>query len=356
MLKHHLKSWTLLWLSAVPLASWADSIVLVREPDITETLSVDALPLEFYQFNPDEYWLEPEDSYWLQFSNWVLGSQRSRSRLVQSFGEWADRTLSGSNSVLPDNASYARIGFATRSEYGDPLQLEPEGRFRLDIPTVEENLRLIIESESDELIPLEERRRTRQLTEDQRSETDATGALRFLAEVGDAINLSNDVGVRLRIPPDAFWRATARKRWQLDDNWALLADQRFFYFHQTGWGERSRLSFGRKLGKGWRLLVSSELEWVHRDREFVMSQTANGFKELNNRATINPRIGVLGESQPNWRTTSYFADVTYRYRLYHSWLFGELIPAIEFPRDASFKDRTSLVVRIEMYFSGNLER
>ncbi|MDX1458046.1 MAG: hypothetical protein R3276_10690, partial [Marinobacter sp.] len=275
---------------------------------------------------------------------------------VQNFGEWADRTLSGSSSALPDNESYLRIGFATESEHGDPLQMEPEARFRLDIPTVEEKLRLVIESESDELIPLEERRRSRQLTDDQRSETDATGALRLLSEVGDAINLSNDVGVRLRIPPDAFWRLSAKKRWKLDEDWNMLADQRFYYFHQSGWGERSRLSFGREVGKGWRFLTSTELEWVHDDRKFVMSQTFNTFKELNNRATINPRIGMLGESQPNWRNTSYFADVTYRYRLYHSWLYGELIPAIEFPREASFKDRFSLVLRIEMYFSGNIQR
>lgn len=328
----------------------------VKDPSTSEILSVEALPLDFFLFSPDEYWMEPEDSYWLQFSNWVLGSQRSSSRLVQNFGEWADRTLSGSSSALPDNESYLRIGFATESEHGDPLQMEPEARFRLDIPTVEEKLRLVIESESDELIPLEERRRSRQLTDDQRSETDATGALRLLSEVGDAINLSNDVGVRLRIPPDAFWRLSAKKRWKLDEDWNMLADQRFYYFHQSGWGERSRLSFGREVGKGWRFLTSTELEWVHDDRKFVMSQTFNTFKELNNRATINPRIGMLGESQPNWRNTSYFADVTYRYRLYHSWLYGELIPAIEFPREASFKDRFSLVLRIEMYFSGNIQR
>ncbi|MDX1756695.1 MAG: hypothetical protein R3175_11595 [Marinobacter sp.] len=355
MHRHQLTIYALLWLATAPASGLADSIISVQDPSITEALSVESLPLDFYTFTPEEYWQEPEDSYWLQFSNWVLGSQRSSSRLVQGFGEWADRTLSGSDSALPDNESYIRIGFATQSEHGDPLQLEPEGRFRLDVPTLEEKLRLVIESESDELIPLEERRRNRQLTDNQRTETDATGALRFLTEVGDAINLSNDVGVRLRLPPDAFWRVKASKRWQLDEDWALHADQRFYYFHQTGWGERTRLSFGRELGKGWKFLASSELEWVHQDRKFVMSQTFNTFKRLNNRATINPRLGILGESQPSWRTTSYFADVTYRYRLYHSWLFGELIPAIEFPRDASFKDRSSLILRIEMYFSRNLD-
>lgn len=333
-----------------------DSIIDTHEMPLREQLSVEALPADFYTFDRDEYWREPNDTYWLQFSNWVLGNQRRNAELVRKFGEWADRTLSGSGQVLPANESYLRLGFVAASEYGDALQFKPEARFRLDIPTVEEKLRLIVESESDELIPLQERRRSRQLSADERSDTDATGALRLLSQIGDAINLSNDVGARLRFPTDAFWRASARKNWELDAEWGLILNQRFYYFHRRGWGERTWLGLTRSFDSGWHLLSATELEWVHRDREFVMSQTLNTYKELNNRASVNPRIGVVGESQPGWRTTSYFADITYRYRLYHNWLYGEIIPAIEYPRDKSFKDQASIVVRLEMYFSGNLDR
>lgn len=322
---------------------------------MSERLSIDALPIEFYTFDPDEYWLEPNDTYWVQFSNWVLTGQRAPSKLVQEFGEWADRTLSGSPQALPGNESYLRVGFATASEYGAALNFEPEGRFKLDIPTAKEKLRLVVESESDELIPLEERRRSRQLSSDERTESDPTGALRFLTEVGDAVNLTNDVGVKLRLPLDFFWRATARKVWELDNNWSFIADQRVYYFHQDGWGERTWIGLGREIGNDWHFLASSELEWVHKDKEFAMSQVFNFYKDLNNRASINPRLGLVGESQPNWRTTNYFADVTYRYRLHDEWLFGEIIPALEYPRDEGFKDQASLVLRIEMYFSGNLQ-
>ncbi len=334
----------------------AESLVNLQEPPLQEQLSVDRLPLSFYTFSPDEYWAEPLDSYWLTFSNWVLGLERRHGAQVQTFGEWADRTLSGSRRTLPNNESYLRIGFATESEYGKVAQFEPEARFKLDIPTVEERLRLVIESESDELIPLEERRRTRQLTDDERSDTEATGALRYISEVGDAINLENDIGVRLRIPADAFWRASASKRWDLDEDWHLLAEQRLFYFHQDGWGERSWIGAGRDIGNAWKFLAAAELEWVHKDREFVFSQTMNFYKQLNNRSNINPRLGILGESQPGWRETNVFVDVTYRYRLHDDWLFGEIIPALEFPREEHFKDRASLILRIELYFSGNLDR
>lgn len=334
----------------------AEPVFEVQQRQVPDILAPETLPLDFYTFSPEEYWAEPLDSYWINFSNWVLLQGRTQNPKVERLGQWADRTLSGSDYGLPNNASYLRIGFATESEYGNPLQFEPEARFRLDVPTARRKLRLVIESESEELIPLEERQRDRQLTQPERSETDTTGALRLLSKIGDTINLSNDVGVRLRLPPDAFWRATARKEWMLDKHWRLRLQQRFYYYHKDGWGERTWVTAGRDVGKGWYFVSSSELEWVHDEREFVAAQIFSVDKRLNNRSTLTPRLGVLGESQPTWRTTTYFADLTYRYRLHSDWVFGEIIPALEFPRDESFKDQASLVLRVELFFSGSLKR
>ncbi|WP_246180545.1 hypothetical protein [Marinobacter changyiensis] len=337
----------------LPALSCAESLILM--PDAHTDLTVESLPPAFYDFHPDEYWAEPEDSYWTEFSSWVLSQHDPQSERVQWLGEWADRTLSGNPRAAPNNESYLRIGFAAESEYSELAQFKPEARFRLDVPTVEEKLRLVIESESDELIPLSERRRDRQLTEDQRSDTEATGAFRYLSELGDSINLSNDVGARLRFPPDAFWRARAKGSWQLDQHWRATVDQRFYYFHVDGWGERSWLGFDRLMFDGWRFLSASEAAWVHRDRNFELAQVFSFYKKLNNRAELNPRLGILGESNPSWRTTNVFADLTYRYRLYEDWLYAEIIPTIEFPREHSFKDRASVVFRLELYFSGNLD-
>ena len=98
--------------------------------------------------------------------------------------------------------------------------------------------------------------------------------------------------------------------------------------------------------------------WVirHDERRFDAAQIFSVRKRLNNRSVVTPRIGVLGESQPSWRTTSYFADFTWRYRMYEDWLFAEVVPALEFPREDSFQDRASVVLRIEMYFSGTISR
>ncbi len=336
-------------------------LLVVAAPDratalgAAQWLTPETLPPDFYTFSTDEFWRKPRDSYWINFSNWVIGQEHAQSERVEALGAWADRTLSGAPRAMPGNESYLRLGVAAESRTGKLANLEPEVRFRLDLPTAEEQLRVVLESESDELIPLGERSRSRQLTDDQRSDTDATGALRYLSVISDTVNLSNDVGARLRFPPDAFWRATARGNWQWTD-WRLGIRQRAYYFHRDGWGASTWLGFSRDIGNGWTFLASSEAVWVHDERQFDLAQVFDFHKRLNNRSELNPRLGVLGESQPTWRHTGYFADLTWRYRLYHDWLYGEVIPSIEFERDNHFKEDTALLFRLEMFFSGHVRQ
>ncbi|MGC8121116.1 hypothetical protein [Marinobacter sp. VGCF2001] len=337
-------------------AEAADPALQLRDVSVKHLLSPDRLPPSFFTFEPEEFWAEPRDSWWLNASNWVIHQERLHGPTVQTFGAWADRTLSGSETALPNNESYLRLGFAAESEYSNLARFEPELRFRLDVPTAQEKLRVVVESESEELIPLAERERDRQLTEPERTDTDTTGALRFFTDVGDAINLSTDIGGRLRLPPEMFWRMKARKGWTLDNQWALNVQQRLYYYHTEGWGARTWVGSNRALDNGWHYYNSSELEWVHRDRRFVMAHIHSVQKRLNTRSVITPRIGVLGESQPSWRPSSYFADITWRYRVYEDWLFAELVPALEYAREEDFDDHASLVFRVEMYFAGTIDR
>lgn len=356
--KHALSRWLPAgWLLLFPAFCQAiEPVFQVEERAIPELLSPERLPPEFYTAVPDEYWQEPIDSYWHAFSNWVLIQERKQGPRVQALGAWADRVLSGSSHSLPNNESYLRLGFAAEIDSTDLPTFEPEFRFRLDVPTARRKLRLVIESESEDQIPLDERLRDRQLTGPERTDSQTTGALRFLTQVGDAINLSTDVGGKLEIPPDAFWRLTANKRWQLNERWTGDLRQRVYYFHQEGWGARTWFGASRWIGKGWEFLASSELEWQHSERKFVGAQLFRARKALNNRSTLIPRVGVLFESQPSWRTTSAFVDLTWRYRVHSDWIFAELVPSVDFPRGNSFSDQASLLFRVEMFFAGTLER
>ncbi|MFE8072081.1 hypothetical protein QQM79_13585 [Marinobacteraceae bacterium S3BR75-40.1] len=315
-------------------------------------LELEVLPWQFYDFPPQERYGTRRESWWLNGSDWVMDQRDIRSSEIENLGEWLDHVLSGEAITRPDNDSYVRIGMATRWEKSGLVSFEPEARFRVDLPTVREKLRLVVESTPDEFIPLEEQRRDRTLLEPERTDNDPIGALRYLSQITDRWSASSDVGVRLGIPLNPFWRSRFRAHWDLDSGWDMLAEQRVYYFNIDGWGETTRLRFDRNLTEDWHVAAQSEMRWIHDERRFALAQTWSAGRRIDTRTHLVSSIGVLGDSKPNWRTSEYFLDLRIRHRFYKHWLFGEAIPALSFPREDAFEPNPSITFRIEMFFAG----
>lgn len=306
----------------------------------------------FYDFSPEEYWQTPQKSWWLDTSDWIMDQREDQSEQIEAFGSRLDRYLSGDAGTPSDNNSYLRLGMATRWEKGDLPSMEPEARFRLDLPALKKKLRLIIESDSDDFLPLSEQKQSHRLTASERTNTAATGALRWLSQIKKDWALTSDVGIRTHWPPKPFWRARSRALWHLNRDWDLQLDQRIYYFHIDGWGESSRFAFTRWLTNEWFFTAASEARWNHSERNFELSQIVALSKALNSRLTVIPQAGAIGDSKPSWKSREFFLDATWRYRLHKDWLFAEAIPAISAPRENDFRANPSMTLRIEMLFIG----
>lgn len=318
-----------------------------------DPLRLEHLPPQFYDFSQDELDQEPREGVWLDSTNWIMKQQEKQSDRVENLSEWLDGLLSGEAIRTPENESYMRLGFATRWEKSSWIDFEPEARFRLDLPTVKKKFRLVVENAPDELIPLREQTQDRLLTDPERSDTETTGALRYLSMLTEHWSLSNDLGLRFRIPLNPFWRARLRASWDLDGAWRLDAEHRFFYFHTDGWGERSEVIFSRFLSDSHHLSLRSDLQWIDRKDRFEWTQMVYLDHFVDNRNQITYRVGVVGDNRPVWRTTSISMEAAWRYRLHEDWLFTELIPALGFPREDSFRENPSITFRIEMFFSSD---
>tara|TARA_R100000322_G_scaffold85518_1_gene53192 strand:+ start:2198 stop:3373 length:1176 start_codon:yes stop_codon:yes gene_type:complete len=321
--------------------------------EYADPLRLRHLPPSFYDFPAEEMDLEPREGVWLDSSNWVMHQRDVQAGRIENLGDWLDQVLSGEAIRAPSNESYLRIGFATRAEKSNWMDFEPEARFKLDLPTVKEKFRLVVENAPDELVPLRERDEDRRLIDSERSESETTGALRYLAPLSERWSVSNDLGVRFRIPVNPFWRTQLRADWELDDDWTLDVEQRFFYFHTDGWGERTELVFSRYFAQSLQLSVRSDLQWVHREREFEWTQAGYLDHFVDHRNQITYRLGVNGDNRPGWRSTEFYVDAAWRRRLHDDWLYAEVIPALEFPREDNFRENPSLTLRIEVFFSSD---
>lgn len=311
------------------------------------------LPPDFYIWDDEPRYLEPKDSTMDAFNNWVIERRRYHSRQIEALGLGLDRTLSGEQYIDTSNDTYLRIGAYNQITEDGRMGFEPEVRFRLDLPTVEEKFRLIVESDSDDLAPLAEQEQRGTLTPEEQQETGfTTGALRWLNPISRKWNASADLGARLRFPPQIFARARTWSDWQLAD-WRLRVDQRIFWYSQEGWISRSWLGFHHDIGEHWDFRASSEARWIHRNRGFELAQIFRVQRYYRNRHFVRARFGALGETFDSWKKTEYFSDLLYRRRLHDNWLYGEVIPSLRFRREGDFEPEATLTFRIEMFFSSH---
>ena len=326
-----------------------------EQPNVEEPrkFQLDNLPPDFFVWDDEPRYLEPRDSTMDAFNNWVIERRRHHSRQIEALGLGLDRTLSGETYIDQRNDTYLRIGAYNQYTEDGRMGFEPEVRFRLDLPTVKEKFRLIVESDSNDLAPLSEQEQRGTLTPEEQGDTGFTsGALRWLNPISEKWDASADFGARLRFPPEIFARARTWSDWNLSD-WRLRVDQRIFWYLQEGWISRSWLGFHRDLGLHWDFRAVSEARWIHRKRGFELAQVFRFQRYYGNRHFVRYRIGALGETFDSWRKTEYFSDILYRKRLHDTWLYGEIIPSIRFRREGDFKPEASLTFRIELFFSSS---
>src|SRR5690554_7827637 len=64
-----------LLLATLPSAHSAEPVVTVRSNTVPEVLSPYRLPISFYTFEPEEYWAEPVDSWWMRSEERRVGKE-----------------------------------------------------------------------------------------------------------------------------------------------------------------------------------------------------------------------------------------------------------------------------------------
>lgn len=309
------------------------------------------LPDDFFIWDGEPRYLEPHDSRLDALGDWFIRRQRHHSRQVATLGRELDRTLSGETYLEHGNDTFVRLGAYNRYSEDGELGFKPEVRFRLDLPTVEDQLRLIIESDSDDLAPLSEQRQRGTLSPGQREDSGFTsGVLRWLRPLSERWKASADLGMQFELPAELFARARTWSDWH-PGQWRLHVDQRLVWFVQEGGISRTWLGFHRDLGEHWSFRAASEVRWVNSRDGFEVGETLRFQRRFGNSHFLRYRAGILGESFDGWRTTEYFTDLSFRERLYDNWLFGEIIPSLRFRRENDFDAESTITFRIEMFFS-----
>lgn len=162
-----------------------------------------------------------------------------------------------------------------------------------------------------------------------------------------------DAGLNANIPPNVFARSRLRKNW----NWPWVI-QRFTeeltWSSELGWIQTTTLFHDKQLSPISLLRFTNEQNWQISEQTF---QTTHGPSILQNLTehdalSFNFRVQTTVIDSV-WANSNYQVGVFYRRNLKDFWLFGEIGPAIDFPRLERFRRAPSILFRLETFFSQN---
>ncbi len=281
------------------------------------------------------------------------GTRKIVSRNVRGAAIGLDSFLSGADAEELVNGSYVKIDVTETLEKAGNNYAKQKVKLKLDLPTTEQRLKFVFESDAEDTDSLEEQNRELPSEEVRiTDESSSTGALRFLLAEKLNWRINLDAGVRNN-PIDPFIRLNARRKTALDEQWRMRFKQSFYYFDDDGFGETSRLYFERAITESYFFRNKMEAQYQDEDNRFEFAEVLSTHHLIDDRHSIDYAIGILGESQPVPRTTSYFIRTSYRYRLYRNWIFLTLMPDISFPRSEGFELYPSFTARLQFILSSD---
>ncbi len=284
--------------------------------------------------------------------NRIAPVHRTVTRWVDNTARGIDNFFGTADSYRTDNDSYLRLRTDVRwTELESWSGSELDHKFRLDLPTAKERLRLVFESDPT------------------REESGIADTLPSQAQSGESGSLFGigsssrrkdphegwvarlQGGVRLRTPIDPYARITFGRAWWMGD-WEGELRHRADWFKNSGYSLDNRLDIAQSLNDTWLLRFTTDANWEEEIDKLWLVQSANLSKILTPRSVITYSTGIIAESLSSTRTNNYFVVANYRRDLHRQLLYLEIIPELTFPREADFDATWGITARLELYFLG----
>lgn len=282
---------------------------------------------------------------------WLVETRNYWGKVVGSTGNRLDAFFAGEDLIGKTNNSFVKVGMEFQQFKSGHSYLEPKIKFRLDLPTLEEKLRLVFESDPAEDQTIEEQKRAQGSDRDNKDLKDSTvGALDFALKPRLNWRASTGVGIKFGNPIDPFWRYRVRGIYALNKIWELSSQHSVYFFHDKGWGTKAELTWQRD-GPWFVFRQTTDGRYNYDDRRWELGHTYSFLKEIDTKRAINYQVGIIAETQPEVQATGYFVHAIYRRKLHKSWLFYEMIPEIYYPKDEDWRLSPSITVKIEMVLS-----
>lgn len=277
------------------------------------------------------------------------------NEFVDNTSRGIDRFFGTDESLFVDNKSYLRLG-QEYQRFDSRNFTDTKLRFRLDLPTTREKLRVIIESDVDEVDSNGSNGASQLRTNDSRQNTDSILGLEQRRNIDERErwNPRLGVGVRLRSGLDPYVRFTTTRQYSLseDSPWSLRSFNRLTYYDKKGYVAKVNLDLNRPLATDRSLRFLTQMEWEQDRRDIYFANSIEYNQILNQRSAMRYAVIMLGDTARNPEFYDRVLQVYYRRDIHKKFIYADIIPEYHNPRD-NRDPFFSLTLRLEMFFRGD---
>lgn len=269
-----------------------------------------------------------------------------------SFASSIDRFFGDDRNYQESNKSVFQLDLTRVAGYGGDRKFVLSGRAKLNLPSTEKRLHLLLETDPEQNITAEPTPGQPVLRNQVAAPGSYAAAVRYEKEKVEERpwHFSADAGVKFQgIHIDPFTRARGSYSVPLDQ-WRLKAAESVYWFNTIGAGETTQLDLEHFLSEPVLFRASSNATWLNDKQNFDLRQDLSIYHTVSERTALLYQASAIGVSNPQYQVTEYVLSMLYRYRLHRDWIFFELSPQLHFPKTNNFQSSPMLSMRLEVLF------
>lgn len=267
---------------------------------------------------------------------------------VNLFVNWVDEFFGGDRAFEETRDNYVKLSIGKIIEEGGRITNANNITAQINLPRTEDRLKLLItnEPETDEVAGNLQPRETISGVD---TTNETSTALRFVARDTTVWNVHADLGVRYRSGVDPFGRFRVRRTVALTP-WTLHLAETLFWYDSLGRGETTHVDIERPIIEKLTFRATSEATWRDQTDYFDLVQDLAILHRISDRRSVIYRASAFGITEPVEHVTDYLLSVRYRQLIHRDWLFFEINPQINYPKELHFKAVPTLTFKLDIIF------
>jgi hypothetical protein len=244
----------------------------------------------------------------------------------------------GEDLIDQEDGTLIRLGMTSEFRESDQSSFNVFTQLRLELPQLENRLQIVF----DDMV---EKNEEKSVVEEVRDSQPLTG-LRYTVKENKT-RYNADIGVKLREEPDFYLRGRVSREFAKTP-WSIKPSQDVAWFLEDGFGSRTQLRISRKMSSDRVASLRTYCDWEENKDGVTFIQALSLYDKITSRRVMRCNVALEAPTRPRFDVEKYWLTVNYRQLIHANWLYVEVTPGFEFPRDRDYEATPFIELRIEM--------